>query len=165
MNHRLIGLIGVISFGLIILVSLSGFGLVGLRGINGLIVRIGLICLVDLSGFGLISLVGVSGLDLVGLDSLIAAIISAAAAVLAMHAEATKLTSATKIVNKAIFYYSDASSHHVYSLVRETMWWWLALARKKMWWWIASFGYSNHNDVFKYCLATAILAAAVERMS
>jgi hypothetical protein len=31
-----------------------------------------------------------------------------------------------------------------------------------MWWWIASFGYSDHNDVFKYCLATAILAAAAE---
>jgi hypothetical protein len=31
-----------------------------------------------------------------------------------------------------------------------------------MWWWIASFGYSNHNDVFKYHLATAILAAAAE---
>ncbi len=42
------------------------------------------------------------------------------------------------------------------------MWWWLALARKKMLWWIASFGYSDHNDVFKYRLATAILAAAAE---
>jgi hypothetical protein len=42
------------------------------------------------------------------------------------------------------------------------MWWWLALARKKMQWWIASFGYSNHNDVFKYPLGTAILAAAAE---
>jgi hypothetical protein len=31
-----------------------------------------------------------------------------------------------------------------------------------MWWWIASIGYSNHNDVFKYHLTTAILAAAVE---
>jgi hypothetical protein len=39
---------------------------------------------------------------------------------------------------------------------------WLALTRKKMWWWIASFGYSNHNDVLKYHLATAILAAAAE---
>jgi hypothetical protein len=42
------------------------------------------------------------------------------------------------------------------------MWWWLALARKKMWWWIATFGYPNHNDVFKYCLTTAILEAAAE---
>jgi hypothetical protein len=41
---------------------------------------------------------------------------------------------------------------------------WLARTRKKMWWWIASFGYSDHNDVFKYHLATAILAAAAERI-
>jgi hypothetical protein len=34
-----------------------------------------------------------------------------------------------------------------------------------MWWLIASFGYSNHNDVFKYPLATAILAAAAETIS
>jgi hypothetical protein len=39
---------------------------------------------------------------------------------------------------------------------------WLACTRKKMWWWIASFGYSDHNDMFKYCLTTAILAAAAE---
>jgi hypothetical protein len=82
--------------------------------------------------------------------------------VVATHAEATKLTSATEITSKAILYYSDASSHHVYLLMREKMWWWLALARKKMWWWIASFGYSDHNDVIKYRLATAILAAAAE---
>jgi hypothetical protein len=31
-----------------------------------------------------------------------------------------------------------------------------------MWWWIASFGYSDHNDVFIYRLTTAILAAAAE---
>ncbi len=79
-----------------------------------------------------------------------------------MHAEATKLTSATEIASEAILYYSDASTHQVYLLMREKMWWWLALARKKMWWWIASFGYSNHNDMFKYHLATAILAAAAE---
>jgi hypothetical protein len=126
--------------------------------------QIGLGRLVGLSGFGLISLVGISGFDLVGLDSLVAAIISAAvfSVVVTTHAEATKLTSATKIASEAILYYSDASSHHVYSLMREKMWWWLALARKKMLRWIASYGYSNHNDVFKYCLATAILAAAAE---
>ncbi len=82
--------------------------------------------------------------------------------VVATHAEATKLTSATKIASKAILYYSDASWHHVYLLVREKMWWWLALAWKKMRWWIAAFGYSDHNDVCKYCLTTAILAAAAE---
>ncbi len=35
-------------------------------------------------------------------------------------------------------------------LVREKMWWWLALARKKMWWWIASFGESCHGDVLQH---------------
>jgi hypothetical protein len=127
-------------------------------------VQIGLIGLVGLSGFGLISLVNVSGFNLDDLDSLVAAIISAAvfSVVVATHAEATKLTRATKITSKAILYYSDASLHHVYLLVREKMWWWLTHARKKMWWWIASFGYSDHNDVFKYCLATTILAAAAE---
>jgi hypothetical protein len=39
---------------------------------------------------------------------------------------------------------------------------WFACSRKKMWWWIASFGFSNHIDVFKYRLDTAILAAAAE---
>jgi hypothetical protein len=34
--------------------------------------------------------------------------------------------------------------------------------RKKGWWWIASFGNSDHNDVFvfPYCLAAAMQAAA-----
>jgi hypothetical protein len=88
-------------------------------------VQIGLVGLVGLSGFGLISLVGISGFNLVGLDSLVAAIISAAvfSVVVAMHVEATKLTRATKIASKAILYYSDASLRHVYSLVREKMWW------------------------------------------
>jgi hypothetical protein len=32
-----------------------------------------------------------------------------------------------------------------------------------MWWWIASFGYSDHNDVLPYCLTAAIqIAAAAE---
>jgi hypothetical protein len=39
---------------------------------------------------------------------------------------------------------------------------WLARVRKKMWWWIASFGYSNHYDMFSYCLAAAIQIAAAE---
>jgi hypothetical protein len=42
------------------------------------------------------------------------------------------------------------------------MWWWLAQARKKTWWWIASFGYSDHNDVFPYHLAAALQAAAAK---
>ena len=38
----------------------------------------------------------------------------------------------------------------MHSLVREKMWWWLALARKKMWRWIASFGKSYNGDVLQY---------------
>ncbi len=39
---------------------------------------------------------------------------------------------------------------------------WLTRAWKKMWWWIASFGNSNHNDMFPYRLAAAILAGAAK---
>jgi hypothetical protein len=38
----------------------------------------------------------------------------------------------------------------MHSLVREKMWWWLALARKKMWRRIASFGKSYLGDVLQY---------------
>jgi len=38
----------------------------------------------------------------------------------------------------------------VYSLVRKTMLWWLALARIKMWWWIASFGEFYQDDVLQF---------------
>jgi hypothetical protein len=70
--------------------------------------------------------------------------------------------STTKIASEAILYYFDASLHHLYALVGVKMWWWLARPKKKMWWWIASFGYSNHYDVFSYCLAEAIQIAAAE---
>jgi hypothetical protein len=38
----------------------------------------------------------------------------------------------------------------MHSLVREKMWWWLALAWKKMWRWIVSFGESYLGDVLQY---------------
>jgi hypothetical protein len=38
----------------------------------------------------------------------------------------------------------------MHSIVREKMWWWLALTRKKMWWWIASFGEFYNGDVLQY---------------
>jgi hypothetical protein len=47
-------------------------------------------------------------------------------------------------------YYFASSSLHVYSLMRETMLWWLALAKKKMWRWIASFGESYHDNVLQF---------------
>jgi hypothetical protein len=61
---------------------------------------------------------------------------------------ATLQSSATKTA--ALTYYFTASLFHVHLLVREKMWWWLALARKKMWWWIASFGESYNGDVLQY---------------
>jgi hypothetical protein len=38
--------------------------------------------------------------------------------------------SANEIANATISYYHAASLLHVHLLVREKMWWWLALARK-----------------------------------
>jgi hypothetical protein len=61
---------------------------------------------------------------------------------------ATLRSSATE--NAASTYYFTASSLHMHSLVREKMWWWLALARKKMWWWIAYFGKSYNGDVLQH---------------
>jgi hypothetical protein len=59
-------------------------------------------------------------------------------------------SSANKIANATISYYRAASLLHVFLLVSEKTWWWLALARKKMWWWIASIGDSYHGDVLQY---------------
>jgi hypothetical protein len=61
---------------------------------------------------------------------------------------ATLQSSATKTA--ASTYYFTVSLLHMHSLVREKMWWWLALARKKMWRWIASFGESYNGDVLQY---------------
>jgi hypothetical protein len=66
----------------------------------------------------------------------------------AAEAEAMILTSATKIVDMA-FYYFASSLLHV-CLVREKRCWWLALARKKMWRWITSFGESYHGDLLQF---------------
>jgi hypothetical protein len=63
---------------------------------------------------------------------------------------ATLQFSAYEIANATMSYYHAASLLHMHSLVREKMWWWLALARKKMWRWIASFGESYNGDVLQY---------------
>jgi hypothetical protein len=63
---------------------------------------------------------------------------------------ATLRLSANEIANATISYYYAVTSLHMHSLVREKMWWWLALARKKMWRWIASFGESYSGDVLQY---------------
>jgi hypothetical protein len=54
-------------------------------------------------------------------------------------------TSAKKNANVAALYFCVTSLLHVHLLMRETMWWWLALVRKKMCWCIASFGKSYHE--------------------
>ncbi len=69
---------------------------------------------------------------------------------LATNGFAIKLRSVTKITKVTITYYCAASLLHVYLLMREKMWWWLALGRKKMWWRIATFGKSYHGDVLQY---------------
>jgi hypothetical protein len=61
-----------------------------------------------------------------------------------------KRSSTTEITNAAIFYYCAASLHQAYSIVREKMCWWLALAKKKMWLWIASFGEPYNGDVLHF---------------
>jgi hypothetical protein len=61
---------------------------------------------------------------------------------------ATLRSSATETA--ASTYYFTISLLHMHSLVREKMWWWLALTRKKMWRWIASFGESYNGDVLQY---------------
>jgi hypothetical protein len=63
---------------------------------------------------------------------------------------ATLRLSAYEIANVTISYCYAASLLHMHLLVRETMWWWLALVRKKMWRWIASFGESYNGDVLQY---------------
>jgi hypothetical protein len=80
--------------------------------------------------------------------NLVAAII-AAAHKQAAHGVATMLTSAKEIASMDTSYFCAASLLYMIINVRETMWWWLAVARKKMWWCIASFGDSYHNDVLQ----------------
>ena len=99
-------------------------------------------------------LIGLVGL--VVLDSLVTALIAAKTEIsrrlkqAAALGVATVRLSATKIANVASTYYLIALSFHVHSLVRENMWWWLALARKKLCWWLASFGESYQGDVLQY---------------
>jgi len=74
---------------------------------------------------------------------------------------ATLQSSATKTA--ASTYYFTALSLHMHSLMREKMWWWLALARKKMWVWIASFGKSYNCDVLQ--LAEQIFSLSLPQMT
>jgi hypothetical protein len=62
---------------------------------------------------------------------------------------ATMLTSTNEIASVATSYFCATSLLHVSINVRETMWWWLAVARRKIWWWIVLFGYSYSDDVLQ----------------
>ena len=128
MAHWPIGLIGVIGFGHIASPASAVSSACRLIGLVGLVV----------------------------LDSLVTALIAAKTEIsrrlkqAAALGVATVRSSATKIANAASIYYLITSSFHVHSLVREKMWWWLALARKKLCWWLASFGESYHGDVLQH---------------
>jgi hypothetical protein len=154
-NHN--GLNGVIGLG----VSFIGLGFVGFVGLGPFSIA-GLIChisLIGLVGSGITSLLGSSAssarwlIGLVGFTIHSLATIAAAAilsvVVASQVAEATILTSATKMDDMA-FYNFASSSFHVYSLQRKKVLCWLAFARKKMWRCIASFGDSYHGDVLQF---------------
>ena len=137
------------------LVGFIGLGLVSLVGFFdriSLVGPIGFIGLIGLGNLGITSLVGSLALStrrLIGLIGfVIAAKISRRLKQAAALGVATVQLSATKIANAASTYYLIASLFHVHSLVRETMWWWLALAKKKVWRRIASFG--DHGDVLQF---------------
>jgi hypothetical protein len=174
-HNGLIGFIGLgVSFIGLGFVSLIGYiSLIGHIGLIGLVGRIGnnslvgvtglslisLVSIVGLIGFGLVSLIGLGDLSITSLfgssASLACYLISLFILVglsihwpfkQAAHGVSIMQSSATKIINAAIYYYCAVSLIHVHS----TMCWWLALARKKLWWWIASFGKSYNGDVLQY---------------
>jgi len=134
-NHGPIGIISVVGFGRTIASSASAVSsarrLIGLAGLAGLLTH---------RPF---------------LDSLTTVLIAAKTKIswrlkqAAAFRVATVRSIATEIANAASIYYLITSSFHD-SLVREKMWWWLALARKKLCWWLASFGESYHGDVLQY---------------
>jgi hypothetical protein len=109
-SHQL-SLVGQIS-----LVNLSGIS--GISGFSSRISHNGLVGLIGISLVSLVDLVSLSGInDLVGFDSLVAAIIAAAEFLVAMttqaataktHGVAIKLASSTKITSAAIWYYCTA---------------------------------------------------------
>ena len=144
-----LGHVGFIGLGLVSIAGLIGHislvGLGGLSGISGLVGRISDISLVGFIGLSLVSrLIGSSAssarrlIGLVGFTirlSLATALIAAKTILLlwlqhaASHGVAALRISANEIANATISYHCAASLLHVYSLVREKMWWWLALAR------------------------------------
>jgi hypothetical protein len=127
------GISGLVSFigpGLVGVVNHSDFiGLVSLASIIGLSLISHNVSFIGLGLVSLVNLVGLCGInDLVGLDSLITAIIAAAEFLVAMamqaaaaktHRVAIKLASTTKITNAAIWYYCAALLMVLLSLIRR----------------------------------------------
>jgi hypothetical protein len=130
---------------LISLIGLGNLGLNSLVGSSALFARqlIGLVSLIGLSIHRLFC-------DLLTAVVIVVKTISRRLKQAAALEVATVRSSATKIANAASTYYLIALLLHMHLLVREKMWWWLALARKKMWRWIASFGESYLVDVLQY---------------
>ncbi len=133
-NHWPISLIGIIGFGLIALsasAASSAWRLICISSLVGLLTH-RLFC------------------ERLATAVIEATKISRRLKLAATHGVATLQSSATRIANAASTYYFTALLLHVHLLVREKMWWWLALTKKKMWWWIASFGESYHGDALQY---------------
>jgi hypothetical protein len=174
-----IGHISFIGLSIVGFVGLSLVSLGGLISHSSLVGRciIGLIDLLALSNHWPIGFIGVISLGLIALSASTASLARRLIVSSLTHRlfceriatainEATKTTwwlkqaaalgvatvrlSANEIANVASTYYLIASSFHVHLLVREKMWWWLALARKKLCWWLASFGESYHGDVLQH---------------
>jgi hypothetical protein len=145
---HIIGLIGLKDFSLVSLIGPSGIsGLVDHTGLD----FIGRNGLFNFMGLGLVGFIGLGFVDFtsLGLISLVRLI---------GHISLISLGGFSGINGCSLV---ELIGHiSLVSFIGFNGW--LARARKKMWWWIASFGYSDHNDVFKYHLATAILAAAAE---
>jgi hypothetical protein len=124
-------LIGHISFAVLIgNISLNGLGFIGLISL-GLVGIISLIGLLASSALWLICLVSRAVLLAHCWPHILVAAMLAVACKQAEHGVATMLTSANKIASMATLYFCATSSLHVSINVRETMWWWLAVARKR----------------------------------
>ncbi len=161
-----IGLVGQIRLGISFIggfVGFAGLGLVSIAGLIGLISlgELSITSLVGSSASSVRRLIGLVGFTICSLATIAAAAILSVA-VASQAAEATILTSTTKIADVA-FYYFASSSLHVCLLMREKMCWWLTLARKKMWMWIPSFGDSHHGDTLQY--AKQIFSARLPQMT
>jgi hypothetical protein len=137
----LVGLVGHIGFGF---VSLIGLGNLSITSLINIISQTGLIGPSALLACQLVSLIGSMAYNCFHICLVVVgAIITTSTTPRRLKQSATHKVAAARLsateISKANTFYSP--------FVREMLCWWLAPTRKKMWWWIASFGYSDHNDV------------------